>query len=242
MVELKKIGVMSAAKMFAVLSLIGGIVFAVFAFAVLSVIPITPLIQTASVSSPVQAGVLAFFVGMKVLLLVVIPVLMLILGFVVGTFEAWLYNIVAGKVGGAKLELSGGVVKSFDLVSTARIAALIAGTITFITFIIIALFDAFVSGGVGPLFILGLGILETVAVLIFGFALYMIFVIVYNYLARKIGGVRISLKGNVLERIEPVPVAKIYGVFAAIIGLFYGIIFAVIFSLVPGNKRAHEAV
>jgi len=225
MVELKKVGVLSTAKMFAVLSLIGGIVVAVFAVAVLSAIP------AALLSTLAQSHIWSFFAGLGLLLLIVIPILALVFGFVIGALEAWLYNIIAEKVGGAKLGLVKGLVQSLDPVSIARIVALIAGVVTLITFILMALFGVLASSGIGALATLGLGVLETVFAMIIEFVIFIIVAVVYNYLARKIGGIRVNIKANVLKRVEPVPFAKIYGIFTAILGLFYGIIFSFIFIL-----------
>jgi hypothetical protein len=202
----------------------------VFAVAILSLIP------AAAFNAFAQYHIVGLFIGLGALLLVVIPVLMLVFGFVIGAFEAWLYNIIAGKVGGAKLVLAGGVVQRFDLVSTARMVALIAGVVTIITFIIMALFNVLASAGLGALATLGLGILETVFAMIIDFVVFIIIAAVYNYLARRIGGVRVDIKGNVLRGIEPAPFAKIYGIFAAILGLFYGLLFTLIFALVPATS------
>jgi len=176
---------------------------------------------------------MGFFAGLGLLLLIVIPVLAFILCFVVGALEAWLYNLIAKRLGGIKLGLTKGLVQSLDLVSTARMVALIAGVVTLITFVIFAIFGVLSSSGIGPLATLGLGILETIVVMIIEFVIFIIIAVVYNYLARKIGGVRVDIKGNVLKGIEPVPLAKIYAVFAAILGLFYGILFTLIFALIP---------
>lgn len=228
MTELKRIGVLSAAKMFAVLSLIGGIVLAVLAVAALSLVP-AALSSTVFMRSPVMG----FFAGLGALLLVVIPVLAVVFGFVIGAVEAAFYNIIAERVGGARLKLAGGTIGSFEPVSTARIVALIAGIVTILTFIVIAPFSALLGGGIGALVTLGLGVLETLVVMLIEFVLFIIVVVVYNFLARKVGGVRIGIKANALRRIEHVPFAKIYGIFAAILGLFYGIIFALVVVFVP---------
>lgn len=225
MVELRKVGVLSTAKVFAVLSLIGGIVVAVFAVAILSAIP------AALLSTFARSHILGFFAGLGLLLLIVIPVLALVFGFVIGALEAWLYNIIAEKFGGAKLGLVKGLVQSLDPVSIARIVALIAGVVTLITFILMALFGVLASSGIGALATLGLGVLETVFAMIIEFVIFIIVAVVYNYLARKIGGIRVNIKANVLKRVEPVPFAKIYGIFTTILGLFYGIIFSLVFIL-----------
>ena len=215
---------LSAAKMFAVLSLIGGIVLAVLAVAVLSAFP-------AALSAPVYAvPVMGFFAGLGALLLIVIPVLAAGFRFCDRRRGGGFYNIIAEKLGGARLARRG-LVQSLDPVSMARIVALIAGIVT-TTHIHRdgALRCApqrrywgscdLRPWGIGDCFCHDHRVCD-----------FIIVVVVYNFLARKIGGIRVNIKANVLKRVEPVPFAKIYGIFTTIFGLFYGIIFSLVFIL-----------
>ena len=63
----------------------------------------------------VPVGVIGFLVGLVrrdgttvglSLVFVVAPLLYGVLGFVVGAFAAWVYNLVAGRVGGIEIELT----------------------------------------------------------------------------------------------------------------------------------------
>ncbi len=231
MAELKRVDILTVAKMFAVLSFIAGIVVAIFAVAAISLLPSTALSSLNTVSQSSQSHLILFFSKLGDILLIVIPVLAVVFGFIIGALEAWLYNLIAERAGGAKLVLSNGVVQSFDPVSTAKIVALIAGVVSFVSIIIIALFTAFTSSGVSAILAVGLGIFGTVFVMIIEFIVIIVVVFVYNYVARKIGGIRVDIKSNVLRSVEPARFAKIYAIFTAILGLFYGILFTFIFSV-----------
>ncbi len=230
MVELKKIGVLSAARMIAILSLIGGIIAAIFVVIALSVAPAS-MLSTMTQTHPVIEA----FVGLGPLLLIVIPLLALALGFVVGAFEAWIYNKIAGKVGHIKLQLKNGLIASVDPVSLAKIIALISGVITIIAFILLAIGTAALGKGFLGLGILGFGIvfgiLETIFVMVIEFVLFFVFVCIYNYLAQKIGGIKINIKNNELVSVDIISYAKMYGILIAIIGFIYGLFIALFGSL-----------
>ncbi len=105
MFVLKKIGVMSLAKMMAVLyaaiGFIVGIFFALFAslFMALSVMPVG---GSAAGGNALMPGA---FAGLGVLAIILFPVGYAIMGFIGGAITAWLYNVIAGHVGGISIEL-----------------------------------------------------------------------------------------------------------------------------------------
>jgi len=98
MAELKKVGVMSVAKVSAVLSAIYGLVMGVF-FA-LSASYLTVLVPTAGASA-------GFFLSFGILSIIVMPIFFAIGGFIGGAVGAFLYNLVAKAVGGIKMEFEG---------------------------------------------------------------------------------------------------------------------------------------
>ena len=94
---LRRIDVLSTAKLlgilYAVFGLIGGVVFAVVALlGLFAGNPDSPA-QTAF-GALFGAGALVFF-----------PILYGVMGFIGGALGAWLYNVLAGVVGGIRLEL-----------------------------------------------------------------------------------------------------------------------------------------
>ena len=99
MKELKHIDVLSLAKVSAVLSAIWGFIAALLSLPFLAYgAQMASLAGAAATPIPLMAGI-------GVLIIVVMPILMAIMGFVMGAVGAFLYNVVAGWVGGVKLDL-----------------------------------------------------------------------------------------------------------------------------------------
>jgi len=88
---LKRIGVLSLAKIYAVLMGVVGFVIGV-------VYTIMGSVLSAVTQQP------GIGIGMGVLGIIVMPVLYAVLGFISGAVGAWVYNLVAGWIGGLELE------------------------------------------------------------------------------------------------------------------------------------------
>lgn len=95
---LKKIDVMSAAKIGG--AIYGGIGLITGLFIFFTMLLIGSLARALAS----EAASFGFITG--IVLAIVYPIMTAIMGFVFGAVTAWLYNIVAGFVGGLKLELS----------------------------------------------------------------------------------------------------------------------------------------
>jgi hypothetical protein len=97
--EIKRIGVLSAAKIvggvYAGLGLIIGLFSACFG-----------LITFAGLISEADAELAGFGAGLFLAGLCLLPLLYGILGFIGGAIAALIYNVVAGVIGGLELELS----------------------------------------------------------------------------------------------------------------------------------------
>ena len=93
MVVLKKIGILSVAKVQAILMIVVGLVLGIF-YAIVA----ASIDKTQYTSEPIV------MLGWWSIL--IMPVFYGILGFILGAIGAWLYNIVAKKVGGIEIELS----------------------------------------------------------------------------------------------------------------------------------------
>jgi hypothetical protein len=89
MTEIKKIGVLSAAKVYAAMGAVGGLFVGAF---------MTLLGATAKGSA---GGLLA---GIGVLAIIILPVIYAILCFVLGAVGAFLYNVIAQTIGGVEVE------------------------------------------------------------------------------------------------------------------------------------------
>lgn len=101
MAVLKRIGVMSLAKFQAVIMAIFGFIVGLFMallFAVLG--SITRPYGAYSASDP--------FSGLGFAVIIVFPIMYGIIGFIFGAITAFLYNVIAGIIGGIELEFDSG--------------------------------------------------------------------------------------------------------------------------------------
>ena len=96
MKELKKIEIVSAAKVTAVVSAIWGFILAVISLAFLA--PFAAYAGTAGVP-------LALGVGFGIASIIITPIIMAIMGFIMGAVGAFFYNVAAKYVGGVNLDL-----------------------------------------------------------------------------------------------------------------------------------------
>jgi len=90
MSELKKLGVLSVAKISAVSTAIFGLIAGIF----------IALLGTAIGALAGSAGVGA---GMGVFAIIALPIIYGVLGFISGAVGAFLYNIIAGWIGGVEM-------------------------------------------------------------------------------------------------------------------------------------------
>lgn len=212
MVVLKNVDVLSAARMAAVINVIVGIVIGVLAF-----------IFAGSFAAVFGVSALRI-AGIGAIIIIIVPLVLLIAGFIVAAIETWLYNVIARKVGGIKLDLKKGILKSIDLMSAGKIAAVLGAIIGVIAGIIL-LIAGLVEGS------------TTVAVFgvvgIFGFAILLAIVFfvstviaffIYNCAASWIGGLKLNFKGKELKSLDAVQFAKLVGIFSAVEGLVAGVI------------------
>ncbi len=97
MQRVKRLGVLSVAKIQAavmgVMGLVIGLIYGV-------ILVVTGIIAVASGS---KAGILMVFGAIAAVIL--LPLLYALLGFVFGALSAWVYNLVAGRLGGIEIEL-----------------------------------------------------------------------------------------------------------------------------------------
>jgi len=98
--ELKHIDVLSAAKVSAVLAAIWGFIIALIS------LPFITMAGTA-IGGASSAGfnVAPLLVGFGAASIIIAPIVMAVLGFISGAIAAFLYNVVAGWIGGVKLDL-----------------------------------------------------------------------------------------------------------------------------------------
>lgn len=93
-----RIGVLSAAKMYAVLMGFFGLIFG----AILALVSLLG----AGVAATSDDGASALAFGLGIGAVIALPIMYGLLGFISGLIGAWIYNVVAGLVGGLEIELS----------------------------------------------------------------------------------------------------------------------------------------
>lgn len=100
--ELKRIDILSAAKVAAIVSAIWGFIIALISLPFLAVAS-----SAASYAGTAAAGfnMAPLMVGLGIASLVVAPILGAIMGFIAGAVGAFFYNVAAKYVGGVKLDL-----------------------------------------------------------------------------------------------------------------------------------------
>ena len=89
--EIKKLGILSVAKIYAITMAIFGLIFG----AIVTIISL-------AVSSVVQGE---GFGGYGAASIILLPIFYGVLGFVSGAIGAWIYNIVAKSIGGIQMDL-----------------------------------------------------------------------------------------------------------------------------------------
>lgn len=97
MAQLKRFGVMSVAKLYAILMAVFGFVVGLFV-AILTFI--AGIVNSAAFGF--DSAALSFGFGLASI--IIFPIIYAILGFVCGAIMAFLYNIVAGKIGGIEMD------------------------------------------------------------------------------------------------------------------------------------------
>jgi hypothetical protein len=97
MQKVKRFGVLSVAKLQSAVMGVMGLIFGLIYGAIAAVTGIIALISGS------KAGILAL-VG-AVAAVILFPLFYAAIGFVFGALSTWVYNIVAGRIGGIELEL-----------------------------------------------------------------------------------------------------------------------------------------
>jgi hypothetical protein len=98
---LKRVGPVSCAKISGVLYAIMGLIFGAF----LSLIALAGGMASAPAGATGMSGFGAFGTIMGVGAIVLLPIFYGVMGFVLTLVGAWLYNVVAGAVGGIEMDL-----------------------------------------------------------------------------------------------------------------------------------------
>lgn len=228
MQTVKHIYPLSSAKAIAIaaalLGLIFGIIFAVLGGVVGSVLQI--LGGTSNGTS---------IAGFGLLTIVIFPIVLGILGFIIVIVAAWLYNIIADRVGGIRWDFSNGTLKSVDIMSVAKIDAGLFGIFAMIEGIIVGA----ISGGI---FGLVTGLIGGLIIgLILGFVFGAIGAWLYNTVASLIGGYKFTFQGRGISNLDPMSYAKMVAVLSAIYGFVQGLISLALGSVLTSLAATNPA-
>ncbi len=193
--RVKKFGVMSVAKIFAVFGAVIGVI---------------ALIVGGAAGLLGGIGGLAIGLGAGLFLLIVLTIGL----FLGGGIEAFLYNVISGLVGPVRITLNKkGVIGMVDPLSYAKIvfvfSLIVYGILAiFVSSVLLSAIGVSSAVGIGLSFPL-VAAAFVFALLVYGFVLPVVWGTVYNWLASKIGGVAVVLKKGRLESIDIMSYVKI---------------------------------
>lgn len=132
----------------------------------------------------------------SILSIIILPIVMFVCVFIVSAISAWLYNLLAPRTGGIKLEFAPAQKNMYEILSlspvhlaliTALIAAIWGIIFGIIAIIISAIYGAVVVGAI-------MLVMFTIMFLISVFIVYAILALIYNFLRPRIGGIKLELQ------------------------------------------------
>lgn len=222
MTELKRIGVLSAAKISAALELVYGLAFAVL------------LLLAGGAMVAFFGPTLSALLAIGLLALIAVPLLALAAGFVGSAIGALVYNAIAGWIGGVKVELKGRRLARIGAVSLGKfalVAGALVGLVSGIAASVAIIGTVPASSAAAVAAVAAIAIVLTVAITAAMFAIgAMVGVVIYNAAASVIGGVVLDITKGELRGIGIAPYAKMAGLLSLIEGLFIGVMYAALGS------------
>ncbi len=219
MTELRKIGVLSAAKISGAVELVLGL-----AFAVLFLLAGGAMVAFLGPS-------LSFLVGLGLIALLVVPIAAFVAAFVGNGIAAFLYNVVASRIGGVIIEIRGKRLNRVGATSLAKfglIAGALLGLVSGLAAVAIAL--AALPGASGAA-VAAITVVITVVIttVICGVGAFLA-ALIYNAAASVIGGIVLDISDGRLKGVGIAPYAKMAGLFGLIEGIFIGVMYAALGS------------
>ncbi|HMK54032.1 MAG TPA: DUF3566 domain-containing protein [Methanobacteriaceae archaeon] len=167
--------------------------FAVYAGVFMQVLSSIP--QSNATASIPTTGLGAMGVIGSIILIIAAPIVVFVLAFIMDAILAVIYNIIAPRVGGIKLEFEALGEGIYEILKIPPIPlALLIGCISAVIGLIIGLLVLVITALSGSVII---GVIILIAFIIggfiAGFLIYAILALIYNFLRPKIGGVKIEL-------------------------------------------------
>lgn len=132
----------------------------------------------------------------SILSIIILPIAVFIIVFIIDAILAALYNLIAPRIGGIKLEFAANADNKYEILSVAPVQlALISAVIAAICGIIIGIIAIIISATygsviVGVMFLAGF----TIGLLVGVFIVYAILARIYNFLRPRIGGIKLELQ------------------------------------------------
>lgn len=219
MVVLKRIGVLSTAKISGAVELVSGLAFAVL------------LLLAGGAAVAFVGPSLAIFTNMGLLVLIVLPLAACLAGFFGNGVFAFIYNVFASWLGGVVFDIKGRRLSRVGAMSLAKLA-LPAGALVGL---LSGATSAVAVSVVAPVALTGAALYATLAVIvvvtvvitaIIFFVGALVGALVYNAAATLIGGVILEIsKNGELKGIGVESYAKMLGLFGVIEGLFLGVLY-----------------
>ncbi|HEX3012874.1 MAG TPA: hypothetical protein VHO92_01195 [Methanobacterium sp.] len=154
-----------------------------------------PLNNT-NISAESISAVGTFGVIGSILSIIILPIIAFVLVFIVTAISAWLYNLVAPRTGGIKLEFAVAQEKMYEILSVSPVhLALITAIIAALWGIIIGIIAIIISAASGAVIVGAIMlVMFTIIFLITAFIVYAILALIYNFLRPKIGGIKLELQ------------------------------------------------
>ncbi|MCK9152003.1 hypothetical protein [Methanobacterium alcaliphilum] len=211
---------------------------------------------------PSELAVLSsLIVGISVAGILVFPVGAFLFSIMPSFLYALIYNLLVPKLGGVKFEISEMTeITRFDVVPVALISAAVAAVFQFIVQLVMAPLQAVMVGAMGGIIRLAAAamnntttsampafgtmgafgailniIISPIITFIMMFIGIAIFALLFNFLAPKVGGIKLELSQLAnnffgIENINAVALGLITGVITAVLGLIIGIIMLIILA------------
>lgn len=238
--EIKSVTIVPFTLMSSAISAVLGLIYALILIVTFGVVAIFVPSITSSI-----VGIL---LTSAVAIILVLPVSSFLMSIMSSFLLAFLYNLLVPRIGGIKLGMHDmKELRSLEVISISLMLSALYTIFTFIIMLIMApilmliLQGAALSaiststmpelGGIGALGIIGIIVMVIgipILVFISTFIYSAIMALLYNFLAPKIGGVRLkftSVKDNILEikKIKPIPLALILAVVSTILNFLFSI-------------------
>jgi hypothetical protein len=186
-VKIKRFGVLSVARTFAIFGVAAGMVALLISVAVGA----SGLVPGFSVVAGVGIGL-------------VVLVVSIVCTFIGGAVESFLYNMIVKAVGAVRIVLVKGAISKVDPLSYAKVSfvfgIIIYGLLALCVSSVLLATIGVNSSGVASTSLVASAFVF--ALILYGFVLPYIWALIYNWLAGNIGGIGVVIEKDVLQRVD----------------------------------------